>query len=323
MSCTGECVVVIIDTGLTESASPGVGAVAGAGALAAAPLTPGGFNVLVRGANEDDDTQDSNGDDYLDPYSGHGLFIAGIVNEIAPGAKIVGQRGLRTFGDIDDFELARAIEIALVRLGRLPKLPKAPGCTQPEIEQDLASFSDIPLVINLSVSGYCEDDDPPNATRSVLERLVGDQSNGLSCLPYQHEERRDVVVVASAGNSRSCRITWPAGFDHVVSVGALAGSQPAWFTNYGPWVSACAQGSDLVSRFWENDSGAPPAYSDLDDFPGWAYWSGTSFAAPVVAASIAQDVIASGGEPRDAVERLIERPDLMRLGGLGTVVNVL
>ena len=313
--------MLIIDTGVAAPTSAGVVKVSGPGGIGAPPPGAGGFNVIVRSANEDDDTADSDGDEYLDPFSGHGLFIAGVVDEIAPGATIVGQRGLRTFGDVDDFELARAIEIALVRLGRLAALPAAPGCAAPVIAQDLLTLQSRPLVINLSFSGYCEDDDPPKATRSVLDTLVGDRSNGQSCTPYQHEERRDVVVVASAGNSRSCRITWPAGFDNVVSVGALVGSRPAWFTNYGPWVSACAQGTDLLSRFWMNPTAAP--YSDLDDYAGWAYWSGTSFAAPVVAASIAQEVIASGGEPRDGVERLIERPDLMRLGGLGTVINVL
>ena len=183
---------------------------------------------------------------------------------------------------------------------------------RPKIDDDLAEFCHVPLVINLSFSGYCEDDDPPRVTQSVLDDLLGDTSNGMDCADYRHEEVRDVVVVASAGNSSSCRITWPAGFDNVVSVGALNGSQPAWFTNYGPWVTACAQGTDLASRYFADAVPGAAPYSDLNEYPGWAYWSGTSFAAPVVAAAIAQDVIASGGSPRDAVERLIERPDILR-----------
>ena len=140
---------------------------------------------------------------------------------------------------------------------------------------------------------------------------------------YQFDDTfsRDVVVVASAGNDSTCRPSWPAAFEDVIAVGALNGGQPSWFTNWGPWIAASAQGVDLISRFFTVQPGAT-AYGDLASFNGWASWSGTSFSAPIVAGVIAHDVATGGGSVRDAVERVIEHPDLMRLHGLGTVINV-
>ena len=49
------------------------------------------------------------------------------------------------------------------------------------------------------------------------------------------------VVVASAGNETSARPQYPAALPNVVSVGALGPTGRAWFSNYGPWVDACAR----------------------------------------------------------------------------------
>ncbi len=131
------------------------------------------------------------------------------------------------------------------------------------------------------------------------------------------------VVVASAGNDATCRPTFPAALPGVVSVGAIGPNGPAPFTNYGPWVKACAPGVDLVSTYfngWNGDEPAPPGGDDPDDFHGWARWSGTSFAAPIVAGAIAQ-MIDRGMNGAEAVARLIDAPHLMRIPNLGTVVN--
>ncbi|HUF99832.1 MAG TPA: hypothetical protein VMM60_17020, partial [Ilumatobacter sp.] len=95
---------------------------------------------------------------------------------------------------------------------------------------------------------------------------------------------------------------------------------PAAFTNYGPWVDACAPGVGIVSTFFDLGD---QARLDGGDFDGWAIWSGTSFAAPVVAASIAWEWMCRGndGAPGDAARWLIERPGLFRYPWLGAVVN--
>jgi hypothetical protein len=55
-------------------------------------------------------------------------------------------------------------------------------------------------------------------------------------------------------------------------------------------------------------------------FEQWALWSGTSFAAPAVAAALAA-VMGLGISGDEAVARLIDDPRLLRIPCYGTVVN--
>lgn len=57
-------------------------------------------------------------------------------------------------------------------------------------------------------------------------------------------------------------------------------------------------------------------------FEGWASWSGTSFAAPKVAAAIAREVVLSGTDPREAAHRVVGSHGLHRIPNLGAVVNL-
>jgi subtilisin family serine protease len=130
-------------------------------------------------------------------------------------------------------------------------------------------------VINLSLGGYTRDNRRPRALRAALAAL--DPSR---------------VVVAAAGNNGHSRRFWPAAFHEVIAVGAYesATGRTAEFSNYGPWVDVCAPGVDLHSSFVDGRRGP-----DADDptFSGWAAWSGTSFAAPLVAAEIARRAAAA------------------------------
>jgi hypothetical protein len=51
-------------------------------------------------------------------------------------------------------------------------------------------------------------------------------------------------------------------------------------------------------------------------------WSGTSFSAPIVAAAIVREMTRGGGTARDAADRLLRAPGLLRLPDLGVVVNL-
>lgn len=134
-------------------------------------------------------------------------------------------------------------------------------------------------VLNLSLGGYTDGDRPPPATAAALRALDP-----------------KVVVVAAAGNHASSRPFWPAAFKRVIAVAAVDGRQqppvPAGFSNHGWWVDVCAPGVDLRSTYVR---GKRKDGDDERDFAGWATWSGTSFAAPLVAARIARDI--AHGQP--------------------------
>ncbi len=190
----------------------------------------------------------------------------------------------------------------------------APGC-ELHVQGPVSGYGDIdehdvglvldalapqpPGLLNLSFGGYSVSDMP-----RLAESVRGLQRSGW-------------VVVASAGNDATCQPAYPAALPDVVAVGALGQFGPAPFTNYGPWVRACAPGVDVVSTFfkqWQSTIDAAERYEE------WVRWSGTSFAAPAVTGALAR-AMREGLDAQQAVDRLIDDPGLFRIHGLGAVVN--
>jgi hypothetical protein len=270
----GDPDVVVLDTGLARSPDFRPDAL---GDLAA---------LVVAGSGADDGLDEPDAsplDDLLDPAAGHGTFIAGLVERVAPGARIELRRVIHPQGDGDEVTITGVID-ALPDRG-------VQGA-----------------VLNLSFGGHVLEDAPLMAAA-----IAGAQARGWT-------------VVASAGNDGVCRPTYPAAFPGVVSVGAIGPEGPAPFSNFGPWVRACAPSVDLISTFftgWSGGMGAiDPHDPDPDDFAGWARWSGTSFSAPVVAGALAHHALTYDVTVAEAVARVIDDPSLLRLADLGTVVNV-
>ena len=207
----------------------------------------------IRGDDEEPDLLPSTVDGLVDPVAGHGTFIAGIVERLEPGCEIT----VKHVVDPDGSALESDIEAAIYDL-------LASGADQSR------------TLLNLSFGGALQD-----PCDSVLGDAIADAQDA------------GVVVVASAGNEASCRPTYPANFAGVVAVGAVdEGGQPAPFTNVGHWVQACAVGVEIASTFFDfqENPASPTVGQPTHNFQGWARWSGTSFAAPVVVAAIAQQL---------------------------------
>ena len=136
-----------------------------------------------------------------------------------------------------------------------------------------------------------------------------------------------VAVVAAAGNYSTSRRFYPAAFSlqpspiPVISVGALnPNGSKALFSDGGRWVRAWAAGASVVSTYPDDVNGSlTPEVRvrthrdgaarrdgrpddrealDPDDFRGgFAAWSGTSFAAPLIAAHIAARLLEQAPRP--------------------------
>ncbi|GAB3594289.1 hypothetical protein GCM10027446_17930 [Angustibacter peucedani] len=213
----------------------------------AAPTHPFFSAMLLGQDGTDVDMLDEDSNSYLDTEAGHGTFICGVVQRVAPGLGMEQRKVLNSSGFGDDLTVALGVA----------------ETTAP--------------VLNLSLGGYTRHDRRPRALEAALDAL--DPSR---------------VVVAAAGNNGRRRQFWPAAFPRVVAVAAYDSrtGEPAAFSNYGPWVDVCAPGVDLHSSYVDGRRGPDP---DDGQFTGWATWSGTSFAAPVVAAEIAHRASLSPG----------------------------
>jgi hypothetical protein len=211
---------------------------------------------------------------YLAPEGAHGTFIDGIFMRLAPQARIRQVKVLDPAGVGDD----QTIALELAKAAR-------------------AGIQ----VINLSLGGYTQDDVPPPATSAAIARLAG------------------TVVVAAAGNNTNDRKFYPAALDGVIAVGALDTRDPdqppsrATFSNYGPWVDVYAPGVGILSTYLDATWKLPqdPAPRPID---GYAYWSGTSFAAPQIAAMIASAIPQAGTASQAAAQVLAQVQDDPQLG---------
>ncbi|PZU44986.1 MAG: hypothetical protein DI571_06850 [Arsenicicoccus sp.] len=243
----------------------------------------------------------------LDPLSGHGTFVAGVVRQAASRARIVALPVLDSAG--------LAAEQDVMRTGR-------------ETFEESGGVVD---VLNLSMGFYHQDGEVTHHPVRSLLALFG---------------RAGIGVVAAAGNQATTTPMYPGGWataagTHpdptgpvpMVCVGALNpdGCTVAMFSNAGPWVTTHRPGVNVVSTLPVTfDASAqavrattpppPPgtvrATPDPDNFAGgFGVWSGTSFAVPWLAGQLAHDLatqLAEGAHGRRAgqgLARLLEEDE--------------
>lgn len=247
-------------------------------------------------------------DGAIDDAAGHGTFIAGIVRQVCPEADIIAIRVADSQGSVLEGDFMLAVR----SLVKWMATPVAEGGR--EID-----------VINLSLGYYHETPEDDLFDQTLSELLLA-------------ARRRGCAVVCSSGNDATDRPAFPASLwawpqaefvvddpsdaaPHV-SVGALnPNGTMALFSNLGPWVRTFAPGAAVLSAHPRFNGGVQPGSRDdragvrretidPDDFTGgFAVWSGTSFAAPYVAAKLAGELtkplmsgsIAAAGERVEAM----------------------
>ncbi|MCD7443458.1 S8/S53 family peptidase [Streptomyces lincolnensis] len=242
-------------------------------------------------------------------YIGHGTFIAGLVAAVAPNTDVTVRSTLNDAGAILESEFGERLFDAVDRDG------------WPDVISLSAGTSNGRTDGLLGVAAFMEE------LRQQRTLLVAAAGNNASATPFWP----------------AAYAALPEYRDVVLSVGALRGDGEfgACFSNHGPWVNAYAPGERLTSALTGFDAPVPYEYqhSTYDDcrygftyvctcqsprhtgvlsengastkpdqvmFEGFAHWSGTSFATPVVAGMIAAHMTAhKETDPRAARKQLI------------------
>ena len=276
--------VVVIDSGYIEH--PVLHARGGLASRQGQYLAPDG-----RWTPEPPDGLDvSPTDGLVDAIAGHGTFIAGLVATGCSRAKmtIVGHRHI---------DLTATTELAVARS----------ICASASLGSTWTRAHG--LVISCGYAFATQGCAPSIAFEAALSFLA--------------QVNPGAVLVAPAGNEAVDAPQWPAafrsvGYTNVVGVGSLTrcGTKIADFSNRGDWVDCFAIGEDVIStHITTRQPMAPEERPQLKQlFTGWSEWSGTSFAAPKVAAAIAAGV-RPGVAPIDAAEELLETAPRIPNGG--------
>lgn len=219
--------------------------------------------------------------------SNHGLFVAGLVHAVAPASEIHLVRVLEPDGCGTLFSIAQGIQ---------DFVDKA--------MQDLESERIRGVVLNLSLGVHHPRDPESFALPARVASLETFLENVVGRLGPEH-----VVIVAAAGNDSYGEprdaprgMELPAAYDFVVGVTASnAEGQRGCFSNFDPdSPNVAAPGGDGVHPLDEDDvewyCHLPDCTKDPEDClislsrwseSGYAYWVGTSFAAPLVTGQVA------------------------------------
>jgi hypothetical protein len=207
----------------------------------------------------------------LPTHAGHGTHLAGLVRQIAPNARVLPIRVMHGDGIVSEVAIIEALQMLVDRVDVAIRA-KNPNPGQ---------FVDIVL---MAFAGSLENNDTGRTKFHELLRQLHD---------------RGVILVAAAGNDASDALMYPAAFEEVHGVGALTSDGAmAMYTNDGKWVNFYAEGYAVVSCApIDLDGHRAPTYQnpthnrksyDVDNFSsGLMCWSGTSFAAGIVASRIA------------------------------------
>ncbi|MBR7826641.1 S8 family serine peptidase [Actinospica sp. MGRD01-02] len=176
------------------------------------------------------DPVDAGCDYELDAQAGHGTFVAGVLLQKAPNARLWIDRLLDDIGVCDELELLHS-------LGRIRRREQATG-TKVDI-------------VNLSLGGYAHADHPSPLVADALRRFGS-----------------HTVVVTAAGNNGSDRPFWPAALKDCVAVGTKAPfSDRGWWVDasapgvdvVGPFPQRRPDGEiELGYARWSGTSFAAP-----------------------------------------------------------------
>ena len=269
----------------------------------------------------------------------HGLFVAGIINCIAPQAELHLYQVLNQYGLGDLLSIARALQDIMVNFGdRLDKLVINMSLTlnMPLEEKHFNEGDEMGLEILKSKP-------KPEWFWNLLHwicRIIQLFFPRLRCRWSWFDRQAmplewisDLVymlgpsMVAAAGNNAANgyrpSALYPAAFDSVLGVGALSRGAP--WRNTTPLAPATysdladtpttqgvvafggeeGEGNGVLGVYVGNIPDGTP--NGTPNPTGWAWWAGTSFATPIISGLVAAWVIGKEvASTREAINKLLD-----------------
>lgn len=244
----------------------------------------------------------------VDEAFGHGTFIAGIIRQAAPAARVLAIKA------VNSDRVGYAGDALIALHGILNRVKAAQERPQDEVKRlgmvDIVSFS----------AGYYADTDRWPGTKQLVK--VIDELTA-----------RGVLVLAAAGNDATDQRFYPAALStrpvdegsgpQVIGVGALnPDGTKSLFSNEAAWVNCWADGVAVISTYPPQVNGPfnPPGVAKLerwgydpDNFAsGYAMWSGTSFATPLVASALAEELMNVAEEDADLALTDLDRESTVK-----------
>jgi len=220
---------------------------------------------------------------------GHGTHVAGLVAMAAPAATIIALRVLDADGVGNVWVLSEALLYAIDPDGD----PNTDDGAQ-VINMSLGTMARTRILDAVAQIAACEPaiDDDPVADRSD----PGYNDDAIRC-----SRSAGAVVVAAAGNDASGSVKEYPAAESAKGLLSIAASKSdstlAAFSNFGAWINVAAPGDGITSSI-------PGG--------GYATWSGTSMAAPLVAGTAALlRSLNPNLRPQDVVQRIRNSSALM------------
>lgn len=230
----------------------------------------------------DDDNDPSEEGTSSDPGFGHGTHVAGLIATVAPDARVMPLRVLDPSGQGNTWVLSEALLYAV------------------DPDGDPAT-DDGAHVINLSLGSTTRTRILDAITQLVTCTAVPDDpAFDMTDPGYQTDIDRcssgaGVVIAAAAGNDSTDAVRQYPAAERVHGLVAVAASDAsahvATFSNFGSWIGIAAPGAAITSSF-------PGG--------GYATWSGTSMASPLVAGTAALLLALNANQRADDVIKRIQ-----------------
>jgi subtilisin family serine protease len=218
----------------------------------------------------------------IQPYGGHGTFVAGVMRCMAPDAQVHVANIFGTGGSARETDVAMTLK---------------------------AAFGFGAEIVHITASCLTRKNFPPLALEAWLEHLrlykgaicVAEAGNNYTRRPAWPGAFPDVLAVGALA----------ADWRH-----------RADFSNYGGWVDVYAPGENLINAMGSGTYTCQiaPNVDQVRTFSGLAQWSGTSFSAPIVTGLIAARMARSGESAQAAAAALLAKARAQAIPGVGPVL---